>query len=84
MTAAVAPVLNLSPNPATDQVQMEWEGLGKTATLTMINAQGQTVHQQTVTGNAHTLKTTHLPTGLYIITLQSEQSTIRHKLMIKQ
>ncbi|MES2732526.1 MAG: T9SS type A sorting domain-containing protein, partial [Bacteroidota bacterium] len=83
---AAAASLKLSPNPASDQVNLSWEGLeGNGVALTIINAQGKQVHQQTVKGaSSHLLNTAHLSNGLYIIQLGSGKSVLTQKLLINR
>ncbi|MES2732525.1 MAG: glycoside hydrolase family 9 protein [Bacteroidota bacterium] len=83
MASAVS--LKLAPNPASEFVNLAWEGVGEGAvTLSIVNAQGNQVHQQVVEGaSTHLLNTAHLSSGLYIIRLQAGQLITNKKLFIQ-
>ncbi len=75
--------LSLTPNPANDQVQLDWKEVREEdAVLTVVNAQGKLVHQQVVRGTSHQLPTAKFSDGLYIISLRSSQAVATKKLMI--
>ncbi|MES2734073.1 MAG: carbohydrate-binding protein [Bacteroidota bacterium] len=76
--------LKLSPNPASDQVNVTWEGLeGEAITLTVVNALGQVVHQQGTKGiSSHQMNTSQFGNGLYIVSLHSGKQVLRQKLNI--
>ncbi|MES2732524.1 MAG: RICIN domain-containing protein [Bacteroidota bacterium] len=75
--------LLLSPNPANDVVNVRWEGLGEEETvLTLVNAQGKTVHQQLVKTHEHLLATGALANGLYVVSLRSGHAVKTAKLLI--
>ncbi|MES2733493.1 MAG: T9SS type A sorting domain-containing protein, partial [Bacteroidota bacterium] len=83
---AAAASLKLSPNPASDQVNLSWDGLGEAETvLTLVNAQGKIVLQQVVKGvNTHTLNTASLASGLYFVAVRADQTMVRQKLLLSK
>ncbi|MES2734603.1 MAG: PA14 domain-containing protein [Bacteroidota bacterium] len=82
--ASVAPSLTLSPNPAREQVQLAWDGFSEDVfSLTVVNAQGQKVHQQELKGDSSLSLTTHkFAPGLYMVTLRSSQQVVTKKLLV--
>ena len=79
-----APTLQLAPNPATNQVQLSWTGLGSgPATLSVINVQGRLVQQQLVKEATQLLNTAGLSQGLYLVKVQVGNAILVKKLIIK-
>ncbi|MES2733690.1 MAG: cellulase family glycosylhydrolase [Bacteroidota bacterium] len=75
--------LRLSPNPASDLLNLAWEGLDSDVMLTIVNAQGQRVHQKMLTGEStHQLSTASFSDGIYFVTLKGKQVTTTSKLVI--
>ena len=79
----------LSPNPATTEVQVWIENLGeKSGELTVIDAQGRRVWQQTidfqgVQQTQHLNISTFAP-GLYFVTLRSEGAVLTKRLAVNR
>ena len=66
--------LTVSPNPATDWLNVSWEHTGKPVTLDILSIQGQVLRSMELpTGNEHPLNVSDLPAGLYLIRLQAGQ-----------
>jgi hypothetical protein len=82
--SASAVQLSLGPNPAHEQVQLNWEGLAGQVTLNIVNAQGQSVHQQWVKGSSLRLSTAAFTPGLYFIQLRSGKESVTKKLLIQR
>ncbi|WP_306643786.1 choice-of-anchor B family protein [Sanyastnella coralliicola] len=75
--------LTVYPNPASDQMSIEWEG-GKLESLSLINALGQTVRtlpELNAASGRMTIELGDLPSGMYI--LQNASGSITQR-VIKQ
>ena len=91
-------MLSLSPNPATTEVQILMENLGKMGgVLTVYDVQGRRVWQQMVEGvervehvertsaqQSQHLNTSTLPPGLYFVTLRSEGQVATKRLVVSR
>lgn len=69
---AVAKIVDIYPNPATDILTIKTLP-GAYAAFTISNAMGQHVAQQTINGAVNTVDVKTLPAGIYYITLTGEQ-----------
>ncbi|MES2732839.1 MAG: PA14 domain-containing protein [Bacteroidota bacterium] len=82
--AVSAAALKLSPNPAQAQVQLGWEG-ADSKRVSIVSATGALVYQKDVKGMEQlTVSTSHLPTGIYIVSLQTDKTVSQKKLIITQ
>ncbi|MES2733495.1 MAG: carbohydrate-binding protein [Bacteroidota bacterium] len=76
-TSDVTAVLTLAPNPASEVVNVSWEGFTKEAVvLTVINMQGSQMTQQVVKGNQHALHTNAFSDGLYLVSVRANTGAI--------
>jgi hypothetical protein len=74
-------VLNYYPNPATDKIVFTTAEKG---TLTITNEFGQFIDTLDITNNQTPISTTHLRSGIYFITFQTERTTTTKKLVVQQ
>jgi hypothetical protein len=76
--------MKMAPNPATTEVQITIEGLSESGgQLTVFDAQGRVVWQQfNVLSTTATIHVADLPSGLYLVTLQSERRTVTKRLVV--
>lgn len=74
--------LNLSPNPATDHIQLTWEDLDTKdwASIQIVDINGRiikTIDQQAWKGsNNITISTLDIPTGVYVCSILSQSNTV--------
>jgi 1,4-alpha-glucan branching enzyme len=73
------------PNPAGDNITMNFEGLSfKPTSVKITNAIGQTVHVETLThSNQKTISTERFENGVYFVTLSSGEFTTTQKIMVQ-
>ncbi len=76
------PEINISPNPATDWVQIDLQETAapKTVRLKLLNLQGQELLQQRINGSG-IIDLSALKAGIYLLQLETEQTTITQKLL---
>jgi len=80
----------LSPNPATTEVRVLIDHLGKrSGLLSVFDAQGRLMWQQAVEGEkdsqyAHNLQVDTYPSGLYFVTLYSEGTVVTKRLVVER
>lgn len=81
-----APLLALAPNPAREEVQLEWPSYYKARTLAVWGSDGQLHRHYVVAEGTHafTLPVSPLPAGMYWLLLWDEQGNILRKSFIKQ
>ena len=73
--------ITLFPNPATDNVSMQFENEGN---VSIVNLSGQKVYEQKVAAGTTTLPLENLPEGLYIIHFIGTDASIQTgKLLVK-
>ncbi|MEE4175994.1 MAG: T9SS type A sorting domain-containing protein [Bacteroides sp.] len=83
---AIGQGLRIFPNPARDQLQVEFIHQGKEAILQLMNIQGHIVDQLIINepGRVNTsINTSTLPDGLYLIIVRNEQWRLIRKVVIK-
>lgn len=74
----------LYPNPASTEVYLKTKGLQFPATVTVVDATGKTVMQQTVDSDATALSIGNLQVGLYIVSIKDQAGlNISSKLSVK-
>ena len=75
--------LSVYPNPSVGSTTVELTGFQKPATLTVLNALGQLVHQQTMTGNAAPaiLDLNKLAGGVYLLRVSNAEATLTQRLV---
>jgi len=86
--------LNLAPNPATTEVRVLIDHLGKrSGLLSVFDAQGRLMWQQAIEGEkdlpqtaqyAHNLQVDTYPSGLYFVTLYSEGTVVTKRLVVER
>ena len=74
---------SVTPNPATDKLQINLGSAAGTVTATLSNATGQVVLQEVITGTNATLSISQLPAGLYILQLQNGTEIHTEKVQIQ-
>ncbi|TVR37646.1 MAG: T9SS C-terminal target domain-containing protein [Cryomorphaceae bacterium] len=72
---------NIYPNPASDNVLVEWSEWRSTSTLQVVNATGALVSQHIIIGNAATIPVTQLSSGLYYFVLRSDEEVRTFKIV---
>jgi hypothetical protein len=73
------------PNPAGDNITMNFEGLSfKPTSVKITNAIGQTIHVEALThSNQKTISTERFENGVYFVTLSSGEFTTTQKIMVQ-
>lgn len=80
-----AATVNLFPNPAKDQVTVQFNGAG-TSQITVTDMTGRTAINESVSGSGlvdATLNIAQLNKGIYIVTVVTTQSTTTQKLVVQ-
>ena len=75
--------IQLLPNPATDQVLLESEGL-KIQELEVFDVMGRQVPVPLSWDVNPTLKVNHLPEGVYLVRLQTDQGEVTKRLVVQR
>ena len=73
---------NIYPNPVSDVLFVSIEGVDK-AILTLVNAAGGVVAQQTVSGSVAEIPVQSFAKGNYFLIIKTNQGTKTHKIIIK-
>lgn len=85
-TAATMFDFDLSPNPATDQVNLSLYGLQGTALVSVVDQLGRTVWEQTIeteqTNLQINLGADRFDSGLYLVTVRSDGSMLTKRLIL--
>jgi len=89
-TASISPVeadgglFTLAPNPATGMVTVSWE-LGEQLSLTLTDASGREVLRMPMPAGqtTATLDVSHLPKGIYLVTLKTSQGSSSRQLVVQ-
>ncbi|MES2734301.1 MAG: family 43 glycosylhydrolase [Bacteroidota bacterium] len=83
---AAATSLKLSPNPASDQVNLEWENAGQEGvSITIVDMKGAVVYSSAAnTGHSMQLNTGHFQSGIYAVHLKGNRVIATQKLMINR
>jgi subtilisin family serine protease len=75
------------PNPVTDVLNFSANGTGKLVTVKVLNIQGQTLQQETITGykdgDVHQVNTGNFKSGVYILQLIGDKGTVTKKFVIE-
>ncbi|MEZ4686076.1 MAG: T9SS type A sorting domain-containing protein [Bacteroidia bacterium] len=79
--------MNAYPNPATDQLNVEFSAKsGQPAEIVLMNAQGQTVSQESFTtqaSNTRRLSVSNLATGVYMVKVSVDGLSSFQKVVVK-
>lgn len=78
--------ISVSPNPASDEVLVKWNGLSAgAATIELINATGRSVFKTTYDGSdsQYRLPVDHLPAGLYTMHVKSNKFAGTTKIVLE-
>jgi hypothetical protein len=76
-------VFSLYPNPATDGVELILrQMLAGPTTVTLLNTQGQVIHQQAITSERITLDISGLNTGVYVVRLMGPTGSFTQRLIV--
>jgi hypothetical protein len=76
-------VFDLYPNPATESVELvHRRSLGGPTTVTILNTQGQLIHQQAITSERITLDISGLNTGVYLVRLMGPTGSFTQRLIV--
>ncbi len=80
-----APDLRLVPNPATDWIQLEWEGLAQysRADLVVYDARGQRLTQRRVEDTVERIDVANWPSGLYVAELRVDGQRVIRKFVVQ-
>lgn len=73
--------VHVFPNPASISLTLQFELYGHYA-LSMLNATGDQVYQNSVTGNNAVIDVNQLPAGMYVLTISGEQRTKKVRVML--
>jgi PKD repeat protein len=75
------------PNPVSGVLNFSASGTGQLLKLKVMNIQGQTIHQESVTGyrdgDVRRINTGNLKSGIYILQLNGDKGTVTKKFVIK-
>ncbi|TVR37648.1 MAG: T9SS C-terminal target domain-containing protein [Cryomorphaceae bacterium] len=72
---------NIYPNPAYDQVRVEWSEWKNTSTLQIFSSTGAQVSQHIITGKSGNVDVSHLAPGLYVFALKSDEEVKTFKIV---
>lgn len=74
------------PNPATDMLnlRLEQQLSGKAVVYQLLDLQGRLLASGELTNNQHSIRLTHLPDGMYIVSVRSENNSPNQKIIVKQ
>jgi PKD repeat protein len=75
--------INIYPNPAVIELIIDWPQQTKNWQIEMIDAQGKTISTEETRGQKTTLYLSSLPSGIYVLKLNSEDQFLTYK-FIKQ
>ncbi|TVR37644.1 MAG: T9SS C-terminal target domain-containing protein [Cryomorphaceae bacterium] len=64
---------NIYPNPAYDQVRVEWSEWKNSSTLQIFSSTGAQVSQHMITGKSGNVDVSYLAPGLYVFALKSDE-----------
>ena len=80
-------LVNIYPNPATDRINVAFEGKGMDYSISLIDLQGREVYSNTISSieGAHTvaIPTDGLSTGSYMVKLNNGTSVVTKNVVIK-
>ena len=68
------------PNPVSDMLFIKLEGANN-ALITLVNATGGVVAQQTITGSEASIPVQSLTKGYYFLTIKTDKGTVAHKII---
>ena len=72
---------NIYPNPAYDQVRVEWSDWKTTSTLQIFNSTGAQVAQHIITGKSGIVDISYLAPGMYVFALKSDEEVRTFKIV---
>jgi len=76
------------PNPAATTTTIQMAGSNGSKTLTLTNSRGQIVHHETIRTEGieliHTLTISHLPAGMYMLSIMAPNITAHRKLIVER
>lgn len=78
-----SPLLNVFPNPFTEQVWLRWETPIRSANICLYDAQGREVYCKEAQGNQHRITTSTLAKGIYTLYVQLGETVLTRK-VVKQ
>ena len=73
--------LSIYPNPAKENINIDFNG--EQANVLIYNSLGSVVLEKLINKNENNISTVHLETGIYIVTLKTENGINRSKLIIE-
>lgn len=73
--------LTIYPNPSSESITINVSDLGKKASLSVTNMQGQTVSQRILRGYQDKISITLPESGLYLVKMNTEKKTITQKVI---
>jgi hypothetical protein len=77
--------IRVYPNPATEQITIEFENQVKSIDITIINIFGQTIIHQQMSGNSkYNLNISNLESGMYFYSIISNGKVLKSDKLIKQ
>ncbi len=76
----------LYPNPSSQEFQISWEWSSepKQMSATVFNLQGQILENVTLVEKNHTFKTDKLPSGIYLMKIQTERTSFVKKIVVER
>jgi hypothetical protein len=74
---------SITPNPATDKLQINLGTSAGKVTATLSNASGQVVMQEVISDSTATLSVDQLPAGMYLLQLQKGKDIHTEKVQIQ-
>lgn len=82
--AGVGPTLRIFPNPADTEVQVLIDAIDGPVVLSVIDASGRRISQRQISsGNRHNLKVSGLPSGVYMVVVESGDQVVRQSLLVQ-
>ncbi len=81
----ISPVLQISPNPASDVLNISYQIPSETASFRMIDVIGKEIMQSTLSQSTATfsMEVAHLPAGIYIVDIQYASGHISKQVTIQ-
>ncbi len=75
--------IRVYPNPVSDKITFEFERQNDKTSLSIFNTMGQAIESHDITHlNTFSMRTNHLPTGMYSYVIQSEKEKTVGKFMV--
>lgn len=81
---ALADLINVYPNPASTDININFESFGGTVnTITLMSMEGKTMlTDNAINGKNHTMDITALKAGVYLLSIQTDKGNITQKVLI--